>query len=93
MIEIDAVKLAIYFAVGVVQDFFFTMNARYIVEKKVFPAVIYSFLTVVMNLLVLYNILSDLDAERSIPAIIVYSLGIALGTFVAMKLPKFRGKR
>lgn len=68
------------------------MNARYIVEKKVFPAVVFSFLTVVMNLLVLYNILKDLDAERSVLAIIVYSCGIAVGTYVAMKLPAFKKK-
>lgn len=89
----EIITLIAYFVVGVIQDFCFTMNARYIVEKKVFPAVIFSFLTVVMNLLVLYNILKDLDAERSILAIIVYSCGIAVGTYVAMRLPVFRKKR
>ncbi len=83
-------KLVIYFLVGVIQDFFFTMNARYIVEKKVFPAVIFSFLTVLMNMLVLYNILNEIDSEKSILAIIVYSCGIALGTYVAMRFSGFK---
>jgi uncharacterized protein YebE (UPF0316 family) len=91
-LTIEITTLIVYFLVGVVQDFCFTMNARYIVEKKVFPAVVFSFLTVVMNLLVLYNILKDLDAERSVLAIIVYSCGIAVGTYVAMKLPAFKKK-
>ncbi len=84
------ITLVIYFFVGVVQDFCFTMNARYIAEKKVLPAVIFSFLTVMMNMLVLYNILSDIDSQTSILAIIVYSFGIGAGTYVAMKFPKLK---
>ncbi|MDD5547636.1 MAG: hypothetical protein PHN74_01910 [Candidatus Pacebacteria bacterium] len=36
-------------------------------------------------MLALYNILNRLDDERSFVAIIIYSLGIATGTFLAMK--------
>lgn len=85
-------SLIIYFIVGIVQDFFFTMNTKYIAREKVVPAVFFSFLTVLMSMLVLYNILSDLDASRSIPAIIVYSCGIAVGTYLAMKFPKLKKK-
>lgn len=84
------ITLVIYFLVGVVQDFFFTLNLRYIAEKKVVLAVFFSFLTVLMSMLVLYNILSDLDSERSIIAIIVYSCGVAVGTYAAMKIPKIK---
>lgn len=84
----EIIKLIIYFFVGVVQDFFFTMNTKYVSEKKVLPAVIYSFLTILMSMLVLYNILTELDPNKSILAIIVYSVGIATGTFFAMKMPK-----
>ena len=86
----DIITLILYFIAGVVQDFFFTMNSKYIAREKVLPAVIFSFLTILMSMLVLYNILSDLDSERSILAIIVYSCGIAVGTYAAMKLPKIK---
>lgn len=85
----EIITLVIYFVVGVVQDFFFTLNTKYVAQNKTLPAVFYSFLTVLMSMLVLYNILSEIDAERSIIAIVVYSCGIAVGTFVAMKIPKF----
>ncbi len=86
-------KLIIYFTAGVIQDFFFTLNSKYIAKDKVLPAVVFSFLTILMSMVVLYNILSELDSERSILAIIVYSCGIALGTYVAMRLPAFRKKK
>lgn len=89
----EILTLIIYFAVGVVQDFFFTLNTRYIAREKIVPAVVFSFLTILMSMLVLYNILRDIDAERSIIAIIVYSCGIATGTYVAMKLPGFKKKK
>lgn len=80
------IKLIIYFIVGVIQDFFFTLNSRYIAKDKIVPAVIFSLLTVLMSMLVLYNILNELDPEKSIISIIIYSFGIATGTFLAMKL-------
>ena len=86
----EILTLVIYFIVGVVQDFFFTMNFKFVAKEKVLPAVFFSFLTVLMNTLVLYNILSEIDSEKSILAIVVYSCGIAVGTYVAMKMPKFK---
>lgn len=83
-------KLIIYFIVGVVQDFFFTLNSRYIAEKKVWPAVAFSFLTILMSMVVLYNILNEINSEQSILAIFIYSLGIALGTYLAMKFEGFK---
>jgi len=80
------IKLIIYFIVGVIQDFFFTLNSRYIAKDKIVPAVVFSLLTVLMSMLVLYNILNELDPEKSILSIIIYSFGIAMGTFLAMKL-------
>ncbi len=77
--------LIIYFFAGVLQDFLFTLNLRYVAKSKVFFAVLTSFLVTVVSLLVLYNILTNLDSQRSIVAIIVYALGIAFGTFLAMK--------
>jgi len=75
----------IYFLVGVVQDFLTTLNWRYVAKDKVLPAMLFSFLTTAVGMLVLYNIITQLDPNRSILAILVYSLGITVGTFLAMK--------
>ena len=85
--------LLVYFSVGVIQDFLFTLNTKYVAKDKVAPAVISSFLTVIVSMLVLYNILSELDSKRSIVSIIVYCSGIAVGTFVGMKFKFGFGKK
>ena len=77
--------LIIYFLAGVLQDFLLTLNYRFIAKDKAFLAVLTSFLVTVVSMLVLYNILTRLDAQRSIVAIIVYAVGIATGTLLAMK--------
>jgi len=89
----EILTLVIYFVVGVVQDFFFTLNTKYVAKEKVAPAVFFSFLTVLMSMMVLYNILTQLDSERSILAIVVYSCGIASGTYLAMKSHLLRGRK
>ncbi len=68
------------------QDVIFTLNIRFVGLNKILPAIVTSFLITLMSTLVLYNILSKLDEQRSIPAIIAYASGIAVGTFFAMKL-------
>jgi len=78
-------NLCIYFVVGVVQDFLWTLNVKYVSDHKILAATITSFLTTAVSMVVLYNILTRLDSERSLVAIIVYSLGIAVGTILGMK--------
>lgn len=78
-------QFIIYFFAGVLQDFLLTLNWRYMVKDKVWGASLFSFLTTIISFVVLYNILTKLDQERSIIAIIVYSVGIATGTFLGMK--------
>ena len=75
----------IYFFAGVLQDFLFTVNLRYVAKDKIFMSVATSFLTVVVSMLALYNIVTQLDPANGIPAIIIYCLGIASGTYLAMK--------
>jgi len=87
---VDILSLALYFAVGVVQDFFFTLNTKYVAEKKIFPAVVFSFLTVLISMWVLYDIINSIDKTSGILAIIIYSLGIATGTLLAMKVPTLK---
>jgi len=77
--------LLIYFFAGVLQDFVFTLNIRFVNKERVLYAVLTSFLITVISLLVLYNILTTLDSQRSLLAIIIYAAGIATGTFLAMK--------
>lgn len=85
--------MIIYFFAGVVQDFFFTMNLKYVAREKVMPAVVFSFLAVITVTLVLYSIIKDLDPDNGIVAIIFYSCGIALGTYLAMKTPGLKGRK
>ncbi len=77
--------LIIFFLAGILQDFLGTINMRYIAKGKVSLSVLSSFLVTVVSMLVLYNIFTQLDSQRSILAIIVYALGISAGTFLAMK--------
>lgn len=77
--------LLLYFFAGILQDFLLTLNWRFIAKEKVLPAVTLSFSVTVVSMLILYNILTQLDSQRSLIAIVVYALGIATGTFLAMK--------
>jgi len=81
-----ALQFLAYFFAGVLQDFLFTLNIKYVAVNKIILAMITSFLITVVNLVVLYNILTAMDSQRSILAIVVYAAGIATGTFLAMKL-------
>ncbi len=78
-------QLSAYFLAGVLQDFLFTLNIKYVAVNKVILAMLTSFLITVVNLVVLYNILTLMDSQRSFLAIIIYALGIATGTLCAMK--------
>lgn len=78
--------LIVYFLAGIVQDFLLTLNWRFVAKDKVWSASIYSFLTTIVSLLVLYNILTRMDSERSLIAIVIYALGIGTGTFLGMKV-------
>ncbi|MFA5773565.1 MAG: DUF5698 domain-containing protein [Candidatus Paceibacterota bacterium] len=78
-------QFIIYFIAGVIQDFLLTLNWRFMAKDKAILASLFSFLTTIISFVVLYNILTKLDQERSIIAIVVYSLGIAAGTFLGMK--------
>lgn len=83
--QLFLLDLLIYFVVGIIQDFLLTLNWRYVAKERPFPAVIFSFLTTIVSMVVFYNILTQLDSERSIMAMIVYSLGIGVGTYVGMR--------
>lgn len=77
--------LMIYFAVGILQDVFWTLNVKYVANEKPVMAASFSFFTSMISMGIFYDILTRLDSERSWIAIVVYSLGISVGTFIAMK--------
>jgi uncharacterized protein YebE (UPF0316 family) len=77
--------LIVYFLAGVLQDFLVTLNWRYVSKEKIFPAVIFSFLATIVSFTVVYNIVTALDPNKSLVAIIVYSLGVGAGTLLGMK--------
>lgn len=79
----------LYFLVGVLQDILFTLNVRFVAVKKAWRASFFSFLVTVVNLFVIYNIITKLSAERGFMAIIIYALGIGTGTLLATKLKGF----
>ena len=85
------IYLLIYFLAGILQDFLFTLNLRYVSQNNIILAMFFSFLTTVVSLTVLYNIVTNLDPNKSIVAIIVYAAGITVGTMLGMKFkPGFK---
>ncbi|MDO8524472.1 MAG: DUF5698 domain-containing protein [bacterium] len=77
--------LILYFLVGILQDFLLTLNWRFIAKEKAIPAAIFSFIVTITSMLVLYNIITQLDKERSIVTIITYALGVGVGTILGIK--------
>jgi len=77
--------LILYFLAGVLQDFLVTLNWRYVSKEKIFPAVMFSFLATIVSFTVVYNIVTALDPNKSLVAIIIYSLGVGAGTLLGMK--------
>lgn len=76
--------LFVYFFVGVLQDFLVTMNWKFVAKNKIVPAISFSFLTTFVSMVSLYDILTRLDQQKSLFAIIVYATGISMGTLLAM---------
>ncbi|MEK7180513.1 MAG: hypothetical protein AAB706_03480 [Patescibacteria group bacterium] len=81
----------LYFLIGVLEDFLITLNWRYVAKEQALPAAFFSFLSTIVSMAIVYHILTLLDARRGALAITIYALGIAAGTFLAMKFnPNFK---
>jgi len=80
-----AFQLLIYFLAGVCQDFLVTLNWRFVAKERVIPAAFFSFTYTIVNLIVLYNIINELDRERSVIAIVIYALGVCAGTALGIR--------
>ena len=77
-----------YFIVGLIEDFLGTMTLRLVIKERIWLSTIFTFVINVIGMAVFYSIFVRLttETEDGIIAILVYSLGIASGTFVAMKV-------
>ena len=78
-------NLLLYYLAGILQDFLFTLSLRYVGKEKPFSASFVAFFNNFVSVGVLYTILRQFDEQRTLISIIIYSLGIATGTFLAMK--------
>ncbi len=76
----------LYFFAGLLQDFLWTLNVRFIVKSRLVLAGSSSVLATLVTMVVLYSILTRIEDERSIIAIVIYALGVGAGTVFAMKL-------
>jgi len=77
--------LVIYFFAGVISDFLFTINMRFIAKERAGWAALVSFITTIISMYVLYTILTEMSGKGLI-SIVVYALGIGAGTYIAMHL-------
>jgi uncharacterized protein YebE (UPF0316 family) len=77
--------LILFFFAGILQDFLFTLSLRLVNREWAVKAGSIAFLDNLVSVGVLYSILTKLDSERSILAIIIYSLGVGTGTYLAIK--------
>ena len=80
--------LLIFYLVGLFQEFLAALYLRFLTKGKTIPAVALSFTITLIGLLVIFNILTRLETQKGTIAIIVFALGVATGTFLAMKVKK-----
>ena len=78
--------LIIYFFAGILSDFLFTINMRYIAKERVLLSAIVAFITTITGLYILYSIITMLQQNRGFIAILVYAMGVGTGTYIAMRL-------
>lgn len=75
----------LYFFAGVVQNFLFSLYVRSVAVKRIYLASICAFFQTLIILFVMYDIIANLKNPISV---ITYALGIAVGTFLALKIKK-----
>ena len=85
--------LIIYLIVGMIEDFLGTMTLRMVVKERIWLSTIFTFFINVIGMVVFYSIFVRLtnETEEGIISILVYSIGIAMGTFIAMKVKIKKG--
>ncbi len=83
----------IYFGAGVLQDIVITLYYQLISKKRAGLTAFFSFFITLINLTILYGILSNLTPDSGILLIATYALGNAVGAYLAVKFSKISDKR
>ena len=78
--------LVLYFFAGAAQNFLFILNMRFVHRERVLFASVFSFLVSMLSVWVLYDIITRIGQSRGVIAIVIYSFGFAVGSFMAMRL-------
>ena len=78
----------IYFGAGILQDIVITLYYRFVIDKRAFGSGVLSFIVTLINLTILYGILSSLGPDSGIKLILVYALGNAVGAYLAVRFTK-----
>jgi uncharacterized membrane protein YfcA len=79
---------AIYFGAGVLQDIVITFYYRFVADKKAGLSAMLSFIVTLINLTILYGILTNLTPESGIWLIVTYAVGNAVGAYLAVRFSK-----
>ncbi|PIR95038.1 hypothetical protein COT95_00880 [Candidatus Falkowbacteria bacterium CG10_big_fil_rev_8_21_14_0_10_37_6] len=74
----------IFFFVGIFQDLLITYYYQVIAKEYAWRATIASSIVTLVNLIVLYRILTGLE-EQALGIILIYALGNGIGTFIIIK--------
>jgi len=83
-----------YLFIGILEDFLGTLTLRFVLKERVLWAVFTTFVITIISLLVFYSIFVKLNTQtrEGIVDIVVYSIGVSLGTLIAMKIKIGGGK-
>lgn len=74
----------LFFGIGIFQDFFITYYYRMISEKRPWHSAIFSTIVTLINLLILYKILSGIE-DQVFTIILAYAFGNGVGTFIIVR--------
>lgn len=77
-------KHLFFFLVGIFQDIFITYYLQMVAKERAWRAAIFSTLVTLINLLVLYKILTGIE-EQILTIILAYTIGNGVGTVMVIK--------
>jgi len=77
-------KYLIFFLVGIFQDIFITYYLQTVAKEYAWRAAILSTLVTLINLVVLYKILTDIE-NQVLSMILAYAIGNGVGTIIVIK--------
>ena len=84
LISSIVLKYLIFFLVGIFQDIFITYYLQMVAKEKAWRAALFSTLVTLINLIVLYKILTDIQ-NQVFTIILIYAIGNGVGTILVIK--------